>query len=148
MSMAEHLPRLDALATAAAGRLTEVFVDEDLPIHLLGMADYFPRRKVYCVRLNPSLFSWRADDLRDTLFHECAHIRLNHVRTDGDQAARSAVYLKIIQAKAQSYAEDYPSLGAQRREAEASAEAVRLSSSWPFAAYSVWNILRGKEHYP
>ncbi len=142
----EALPQLTGFATAASAKPTIVVLDELLPIHVRGLADFDPISRLYRIHLNPALLSWLRDEMESTFFHECGHVKLNHVSTGGSVAQHKAGYLKVVnRRKPANYDEAYYTVGAQLREQAADEEAARLRCTWPFNAYNLWKILFGKE---
>jgi hypothetical protein len=144
----ERISQLDAIATAAAGKPTRVYLDDQFPLHLRGLADYNPRSHDYVIHLNPVLLTWMRDALEQVFWHEVAHIKLNHVPTNATPVAHSASYRHLINHKPQTYNDAYYTVGAQVNEIAAEAEAGRLRSIWPYAAYSLWKLIQGREQYP
>jgi hypothetical protein len=96
--------------------------------------------------VHPSLFSWRSSELTQVFYHEIGHIKAGHLdksakhwRKDGkprvtrpDPRANSALGQFLL----------------ARREAQADQVGDALRTSWPYAAYSLFALLQGKEQYP
>jgi hypothetical protein len=144
----EHLACLDAIATAAAGKPCRVYLDDAFPLHLRGVADYDPRSRHYEIRLNPVLLTWMRAELESTFYHEVGHVKCGHVQTDLPPKERAAFYHRVLGPKPQTHNEVYGTIGAQVKEIAADQEAARIRGSWPYAAYSLFALLQGKETYP
>lgn len=142
----EHLPQLDAIASHASGKPCRVYLDDQFPAHVRGLAGYDPRSRHYTITLNAGLLSWMSSELDSVFYHEILHVKLGHVSTVLSVAQRSAAYRKIINnLRPQTHDDAYPTIGQQLREIEAEQEATRLRGSWPYAAYSLFALIQGKE---